>query len=298
MEANIAASRKTNILALLPAVLILVIGGGLVGMAAGLVGSFFYLAIVFPIGMGFAGMWVAEAAARAGRVREKSRVLVVFVLTALVLYGAFHYSRYLVFQAGSWLALSKEGGAQMDMALARALTNYALRQETGHAGFFGYLLLRAKDGVSIGRFYSQNRLALTGFLVWLYWAVEFGLILWIMQGGVKDYLRVPVCETCGRRLGREHHLGGTTPANEPLLLDLLGRHDLAGLGGLLVKDAGLPSVELYMRKCDRCGQSTSVLTVRRARLGTRGVVLSDVSKATLPAQEGTLFLQQLRFEVD
>jgi hypothetical protein len=127
---------------------------------------------------------------------------------------------------------------------------------------------------------------------------ELGLILWIMNGGVKDYMRVPVCETCGRRLGRERHLGGTAPGNEPLLLDLLGRHDMAGLGQLLVKDAGLPSVELYMRKCDSCGQSTSVVTVRRAALGSKGVVLSDVSKATLPAQEGARFLQQLSFEVE
>ena len=142
----------------------------------------------------------------------------------------------------------------------------------------------------------ENRLQLIGVLTWLYWALEFGLILWIMGGFLKDQQRVLHCEACGRRLGREKHLGGTLPANEPLLLDLLKRRDVTELGKLLVKEAGLPSVELYMQKCEACGQSTSVITVRRAALGTKGVVLSDVSKATLPPQDSTLFLQQLQFE--
>jgi len=230
-------------------------------------------------------------------------VLALFALTALVVYGSFHYGRYLMFQAGTWLALrssetAQTSGAEISLAGAKVFANYALREETGHTGFLGYMLYRAQHGFSIGKFYSENRIQLTGVLAWLYWALELGLILWIMHGGVKDYLRVPACETCGRRLGREKHLGGTTPANEPLLLDLLKRHDMSGLGELLVKDAGLPSVELYMRKCDTCGQSTSIITVRRARLGPKGVMLADISKATLPPQEGTQFLQQLSFEVE
>jgi len=301
MEANISASRTPTILSLLAALLIIMIGGWLVGMAVAMVGSFFYLVIVFPIGMGFAGGRIAEAAARAGRIREKTRLLVLFLLTALVVYGAFHYGRYLVFQLGTWLELAssdaaRSTGGKVDLAVAKAYANYALKQETSHGGFLGYLLYRAQTGISIGKFYSENRLQLTGVLTWLYWLLEFGLILWIMGGFLKDQQRVLHCEACGRRLGREKHLGGTIPANEPLLLDLLKRRDVTELGKLLVKEAGLPSVELYMRKCDTCGQSTSVITVRRAALGTKGVVLSDVSKATLPPQDSTLFLQQLQFE--
>jgi hypothetical protein len=71
---------------------------------------------------------------------------------------------------------------------------------------------------------------------------------------------------------------------------------MSGLGELLVKDAGLPSVELYMRKCDTCGPSTSILTVRRASLGAKGVVLADLSQASLPPQEGARILQQLNLE--
>jgi hypothetical protein len=304
MEANPAATRKPTVLTRLGALLILVIGGGLVGMGVALVGSFIYLVIVFPIGMAFAGSMIASSAAQVARVRRTAQVTLIFILTALVVYGSFHYGRYVFFQLGSWLKLAsseaaQSTGVQVDLKLAKVFTDFALKQETGHTGFLGYMLYRAKTGLSIGKFYSQNRLSLNGVLAWLYWVLEFGLILWIMSGEVKDHLRVPVCESCGRRLGREQHLGGTTPANEPLLLDLLKRGEVSGLGQMLVKEAGLPSVELYMQKCKTCGQqSTSVITVRRASLGRRGVVLAEISQASLPPQDSTLFLQQLQFEVD
>jgi hypothetical protein len=302
METNTAASRTPTVLSLLAALLIIVIGGWLVGMAVALVGSFFYLAIVFPIGMGFAGGKIASAATEVSRVRKTSQVLLLSVLTAIMIYGAFHYGRYITFQLRVWLELSSSVDLQSEkgvsLKVAKVFADYALREETGHSGFLGYMLYRAKSGLSIGKFYSQNRLNLTSVFAWLYWVLEFGLILWIMNIMAKDYQRIPRCETCGRRLGREQHLGGTTPANEPLLLDLLKRGDVSGLGQMLVKEAGLPSVELYMQKCKTCGQSTSVITVRRATLGRRGVVLSDISKATLPPQEGTLFLQQLSYKLE
>jgi hypothetical protein len=237
------------------------------------------------------------------RVWQKRQVTLLFVLATLVVYGTFHYGRYSIFQLGTWLELAsseaaQSTGAEVNFKVAKVFADYALKEETGHPGFLGYMLYRAENGISIGKFYSQNRLELTGILAWLYWILEFGLILWIMDGMAKSHLRRPHCETCGRSLGREKHLGGTTPANEPLLLDLLRRQDLTGLGQLLVKDAGLPSVEVYMRKCEACGQSSSVITVRRASLGTKGVVLDDVSKATLPPQDSMLFLQQLQFEVE
>ena len=232
MEANNAAPRTPTVLSLLGALLILLIGGGLLGMIVGLVGSFLYLAILFPIGMGFAASLVACPAARTARVRRNEHILLVFVLAGLVVYGSFHYGRYLMFQLGSRMELASsvaERGSdvKIDARTARVITDYALKEETGHTGFPGYMLYRAKIGISIGKFYSENRLQLTGLLAWMYWAAELGLVLYIVKGGVKDYGKAPYCEACGKRLGRERHLGGTVPANEPLLLELLGRRDMA-----------------------------------------------------------------------
>jgi hypothetical protein len=302
MEANTTTSRTPTILSLLAAMLIIVIGGWLVGIAVAVVGSFFYLVIVFPIGMGFAGGKIASAATEVSRLRRTWQLVLLSALTAVMIYGAFHYGRYVFFQVQAWLELSSSAAAQsagqVNLRVAKAFVDYALQEETGHAGFPGYMLYRAKSGLSVGKFYSQNRLNLTSVFAWLYWVLEFGAILWITNSMAKSVLRLPRCEACGKRLGRERHLGGTLPANEPLLLDLLKRHDVTELGKLIVREAGLPSVELYMQNCEACAKSTSFITVRRARLGSRGVVLSDISRATLPPQEGTLFLQQLSFEVE
>jgi hypothetical protein len=135
-----------------------------------------------------------------------------------------------------------------------------------------------------------------GALALLDCLVEFGLMAWIMCGGVKNYLSAPACEDCGSPLGTEKHLGGTAPAKEPLLLHLLRRHDMSGLGALLVKDAGLLRVELDMHKREKCGQSTSVITARHTLLGAKDLMLVDISKATLLAQEGARFLQPFSFE--
>ena len=100
---------------------------------------------------------------------------------------------------------------KIDARTSRVITDYALKEETGHTGFPGYMLYRAKIGISIGKFYSENRLQLTGLLAWLYWAAELGLVLYIVKGGVKDYAKAPYCEACGKRLGRERAFGRHGP---------------------------------------------------------------------------------------
>jgi hypothetical protein len=126
--------------------------------------------------------------------------------------------------------------------------------------------------------------------------LELGLVTWLALTIGRSSREVPVCEACGRRLSREKHLGGTVPANEALLLELVRRHDLQTLGHLLEKDAGLPSVEVYLRRCEACRQGPGRLTVRRATLGSRGVQLADLAESPLGPGDSALFLAGLRFE--
>ena len=299
---NTTASRLSTIHSLLGITLIILIGGALAGMGAALVGSFFYIVLVFPLAMGAAGGKIVGTTVRAARIKKASQLFFVSILTAMVIYGTFHYGRYIGLELQTLLILSSRRTASagdVSLKAAAAIVNYALKTETGYSGFPGYMLYKAKTGISIGHFYDQDRLTLTSYLAWLYWLLEFGIIVWIARSFGEIQMRIPVCESCGRRYNREKHLGGTTSANEPLLLDLLARRDLIELGRLLEKDAGLPSVELYMRRCEACGQSSAHLTVRRAFLSAKGSVqLSDVSKSTMQPKDSALFLQQLQFEVD
>lgn len=299
MENNTAPSR-IQIVPLLGGLLLIVTGGWLTGMAAGLVGSIFTIALVFPAVMGVAAGWLVSRAVKWIGVRDARQVVLLSVLAAVVVYGTCHYGRYVALQLRTWLELSSSVARKADLQVAKVMVDYALEEETGYSGLPGYMLYKAETGISIGRFYRQSRLALTSLFAWLYWALEFGIILWIAKLLGEMQARRPRCECCGKwYIGRERHLGGTAPANESLLLDLLRQKDVAGLGQLIEKDAGLPSLELYLQRCEACGEGAATITVHRAELGARGaVVLSQVSKATLPPGYGARFLNQLRYEPD
>jgi hypothetical protein len=295
METNTAAHRLPAALTFPLALLVIVAGGALTGLVVGGVGSICYLAFIYPIVMGVAGGKLVTAVTRWTGIRNVRQMVLLAVLAAVVIYGSQHYGRYLTLLAQA----SLEYFNNIDLPVARILVDLAIEGETGYTGFLGYMLLRAQEGLSIGRFYSDSGLALGPLLTWLYWALEFGGILAIAVYMGKNQPVVPACETCGKPFGREKHLGGTAPANESLLLDLLRRNDVAELAQLIEKDAGLPSLELYMQRCESCGESSARMTVRRVTPGRGGSLqFSDLSKAVLPPGESGLFLKQLRFEVE
>ena len=295
METNTAAHRLPAAITFPLALLVIAAGGAFTGLVIGGVGSICYLALVFPLIMGVAGGKLVATATRWAGIRNVRQILLLAVLATIVVYGLQHYGRYLALLVQA----SLEYFNNIDLPVARILVDLAIEEETGYTGFFGYMLFRAQDGISIGRFYSDNGLELGPLLTWLYWATEFGGILAIAVYMGKNQPVVPVCETCGKPFGREKHLGGTMPANESLLLDLLQRNDVAELAQLIEKDAGLPSLELYMQRCEACSESAARLTVRRVAPGRGGSLqFSDLSKAVLSPRESGLFLQQLRFEVE
>jgi hypothetical protein len=133
-------------------------------------------------------------------------------------------------------------------------------------------------------------------LSWLYWLLELGIIFWVAMSVAKTAAQVPVCEVCGSRLGKEKHLGGTTPANELLLLDLIHSRQFVQLGKLIEKNENLPSMELYMQRCEACEKGNSYVTIRRASRNPKGgVQLTNVQNVTLNPMDSVLFSQELKF---
>lgn len=54
----------------------------------------------------------------------------------------------------------EEATEDKNLAIGRAVVDYALKEETGHPGFVGYMLFRAQEGVSIGRLARNNHVNL------------------------------------------------------------------------------------------------------------------------------------------
>jgi hypothetical protein len=282
--------------------LLVVVGGFIVGFGVGVFSHLIYIVFLFPFVMGInSGKMIVDAIRRA-KVRKTSQLVFLSVLSAVVIYGAFHYTRYLGFQVTASMEIFSgldEGSQTGNLQVTNAFLDYALKEETGHSGFLGYMLYEAKQGISIGRLSRSSSTNLGPALTWLYWLLEFGVILGLTIQQGKKVMARSFCEACGNWYGSEKHLGGTASANEPVLLDLLQKKDFSGLGKLIEKNAEVPSLELYLHGCQVCGKSQSQLMVRRASQGAKGSLqFKDATQTTLQPNESVLLLNQLSFSGD
>jgi hypothetical protein len=290
------APTPRSIAALIIMTILLVLWGMIVGFGVGALSHFFYLAFIFPIAMGISSGKAIMESSQTAKIRSLSHVILVSVLSTVAMYGMFHYTRYL----GSIVETSIEmfGGfseaiEEENLGLAKVFTDYALKEEIGFSGFPGHVLYEAQEGITIKRPFRINGFHLGPVLTWLYWLLEFGIILGLTIQMSKPVSNKPVCETCGKPYGSEKHLGGTASANEPLMLDLIRQKDFAGLGKLMEPDADLPSLEVYFQGCQVCGKSQSQLVVRRASQGAKGTLqFKDAAQTILQPAESLLLLQQ------
>jgi hypothetical protein len=282
--------------------LLVVLWGLMIGLTVGVFSHLIYIIFLIPLLMGFSsGKMIVDAIQRA-KIRTIALLVLLSVLSAVVMYGTFHYTRYLGFQVKASLEIFSglsEATETENLQVTKAFLDYALEEETGYSGFLGYILYEARQGTTIGRLFRSTSTHLGPVLTGLYWLMEFGIILGVTLQEGKKMIGMSFCESCGNRINGERHLGGTTPANEHLLLDLIRQKDFTELGKLLEKNAELPSTEVYFQGCQMCGSSQSQLIVRRASQGAKGILqFTDSSQTLLQPRDSMLLLNQMRSAVD
>jgi len=279
--------------------ILVALAGLLIGIVVSIFSNLIYIVFLFPLGMGLAGGRMVIDAIRIAKIRKTYQLILMSLLMAITIYGAYYYGRYVALQIRTSLEMFPGLSAATEddnFKVARAIVDYALIEETGHSGFFGYMLLRANEGISIGRFYQSSRVNLGPILTLLYWSLEFGIILWVIFSMGRKPIAMPFCECCGNWYGREKHLGGTSPANELFLLDLIKQKDFTELAKLMEQNAEVPSVEIYFHGCEVCNKSQSHLIVRRALQNSKGMLqFTDASQMLLQPGDGARLLNQLRF---
>lgn len=299
MEAQKSTSNSKIFFLFLIAIFLTIIGGMLAGIAVAIVGSLFYIVFLFPVGMGFAGGNILKLGVRLAKIKKISQVLLLSILVTVSIYGTYHYVKYITFRAQAFVEMLPrltEVSREKKVDAASILLDYALVKETGHSGFIGYMLYKAQKGVSLGHVTSSQGVNLGPVLTWGYWLLEFGIIFWVAMSFGRQETQAPVCEVCGSRLGKEKHLGGTTPANESLLLDLVRSRQFVELGKLIEQNEDLPSTELYMQKCESCGKGNAYVTISRASRNPKGgVQLTRVQNVMLNPRDSALFAQELKF---
>jgi hypothetical protein len=272
------------------------------GLVIGMFSQLIPIVFLYPVVMGIvSGKMISEVIQNA-RVRKTSQLLVLSTLLAVAMYGSYHYCRYLGFQLRASFEIFEGFSAATEsenLGVTKTFLDYALEEETGHSGFLGYMLYEAKQGVSIGRLTRSSSVNLGPVLTWLYWLVEFGIILGLTVQKGWRLINIAFCESCGNPYGSEKHLGGTMAANESLVLDLIGQKDFVALGKLMEPNADVPSLEVYFQGCEACGGGRSQLVMRRAFQGEKGALqFKDAAQAILQPAESLSLLKQLSFSGD
>ena len=297
-EPSMSPSSQRALAEFMATILLVALAGVLAGIIAAIFSQLIYMVLVFPLLMGFAGGRVITGGIQMGKIRKAPQMIFLALVAAITIYGTYHYGRYIALQIETSFTMFpgfSEATADKHLSAAKALVDYALKKETGLSGFAGYMLFKAKEGVSIGRWYQNDRLNLGPVLTWGYWLLEFGMIFYVTFLTGKNLINRAFCECCGNWYGSERHLGGTRMANKSALAGLIEQKDFIGLGNLLEPNAEVPSLELYWQGCEVCRKSHSQLVMRHTFQGKKGgLYFTDASKTVLQPQESARLLHQLR----
>jgi hypothetical protein len=294
MIENMKEYNVREILSNIGFLLLSIFGGILAGLVFGIIGSFIYLILVFPAIMGGIGGYIITESAKYTKTRNSRYVIFSSLLTALILYIAFHYMRYLGLHAIT--ALQTFGDfSDKSLAAAKVVVEYALEKETGHSGFIGYILFKAKQGVSIGRIFSSNKLNLGPIFTWFYWLIEIGIIAFITVSVGKQIAKKPFCEFCNSWYAEQRHIGGISANKEIEILNLIKQRDFAGMGKNLEENSDSPSLELYLQGCKSCDKSNSFLTISKAKYQNGKLVFSELLRTTLKPEEKKLLVDEIKF---
>lgn len=294
MEAKYSLAPIKAIILFMIAVLLTTAGGVFIGVITNVVGSVIYIVLISPVMMGIVGGLIVQLGVRMAKVRDIARVVFLALLMAAAVYGTYHLARYLSFRKQVFAELAPDLARVYNprkIEAVNAIIDLGLRDETNHSGFLGYMMFRAKRGVTIGRFYSKG-LNLGPIFTWVYWILEFGIIFWVAMMMGKKTSQTPICESCGSWYGPEEHMGGTSVVNEQTMLDLMKRRDFVEVGKLLERNASMPSTEMYIKRCKRCGKGQSFITVQRALKGKNGgLQMMNVTSLTLQPNDSNQLLQ-------
>lgn len=285
----------------------LVPAGIVIGALASLIGRFVYLIVFFPLAMGAAAGVVIKAIAMREKIRSAVVLIAAGVFSAVLIFGSMHYFDYLQFRRDVEKQIQADVIAQEGQAApsekVQAFIDYALTEETGSSGFAGYVLLEAREGVSISRVgtgSSDSGINL-GRLTWLYWLVELVLIGWMSVASSYKLTKDLFCEHCGTWVPEGEHIGGVNPEFFNQALELIKSKDFAELARMLQNDTRLPSVEFYTRTCKTCTTFPFYLTAYVLSSGRQAQTQSKLILAqALTASERYAFtsaLEERKLEV-
>jgi len=220
MEAERRASRRWLTVLGWPTVSALV-GGVTVGWLMFIAGCVVYLALVFPLGMAFAGGSIITWAITRGKLRNVFLGAAFGLLTGVFIFATYHYLRYTSFRQGLYDYLSYRYQDELEdlefeerQRWIEQTIDRALSEKYGSPGMLGYLNAEASLGIPLVSHLGKEdlRANLGGELgtaaAWIYLLVEFITVagLTLVAGSVAAGR--PFCGACDEWAGPQHFCPG------------------------------------------------------------------------------------------
>lgn len=175
------------------------------GVVEGLVSRWLSLLLLFPLLLGGIVGFAAGRVIGGSHVRAPWMAALVAGVAGLFAQLAVHAVQYVEFryELGQELAAAQPG---VDGAGAGAVVDQILQQETGQAGFAGYLQFRAKVGTEIKKAGHSSGIKLEGAAFWVLFAVNFLLAGGIAASSAFGRANAPYCEPCQRWYEQHQHV--------------------------------------------------------------------------------------------
>lgn len=208
---NSGIRARANIHGILLSILIVVAGGILISLVATLISFYVYVIFFFPLGMGYAAAKIIQKTIITNKIRIPFWSIVLGVLAGFVIFGTFHYGDYLLFRFYTTYTLNQESLAEFgrsDSSVSNRMIDYFLEDETGHPAFVGYILWRAKVGISASHFFGGSYSNIGTSFTWVYWLFE---LVFIGLPGISmgyEAASKPFCDVHNRWYDGMRHVGG------------------------------------------------------------------------------------------
>jgi hypothetical protein len=211
----------------------------------------FYLVVLFPAIAAAVAALLLTSGVRAGKIRNSAIAALLGLVAAVALIGTYHFGKYHFELKDEVRIFLTQQNATADAAAVERATDDFLRSETGSTGYWGFLQLEAKQGISITRASSSSSsgLELKGVWYWIYALVELGIVAFILIAMANSAAQEPFNERNGQWFGKAKPILGAPLEAAPDILAALQAGDLETAGAHLQREpVGLPRVELSVRQ--------------------------------------------------
>jgi len=287
-----------------PGIMAMLVGLGvsavILGAAASYVSQWFYLIILFPVGIGLGLSFAAMAMVKASKMRNTAIVGSIALVAGFAAMTSMHFTDYLRYQQEMQAEIDANNELQQFATLTQEEIKNVLAELSGEDqaavaslnkamiamnSFMAYMSFQADVGVSIKRARSNSsngiNLGRTGSMI--YWGIEALIVAFIVLVSARKYASEPFCNSCNSWKTNKAIGMFRTSAEE--VQNYLQNAKFKKLSTISATEDEPGHLMVTMSHCESCGEKApfemtlSELTVNKKN----EMEESEIAKLTYPA---------------